>query len=298
MSVELQSFPVSFAPPFSTDVGGSPPQPKVNTGVEGSNPVNSTNSSTIQDEGMEMLMKPYSTLDEPVRETIMRDVRSVMLKLKVVMLPLDRQSTLGQLEYIGIKSSSTMVSDTPNAFNNTVGDNEFTIDGGDNENDIAEDESNMVGDNQKAIIRSLREWDLWGPLIICLALSVLLSLESTVEQASAVFATVFMLVWVGASIVTVNAQFLGGSISFFQSLCVLGYSVFPMMISALLIAVFRHTPLRYFWLDCIWVLLGFIWATRASTVFIGQYIVKERRALAVFPVFFFYIFLSWMILLI
>jgi hypothetical protein len=33
---------------------------------------------------------PLSTLDEPVRETIMRDVRSVASKLKVVMLPMDR----------------------------------------------------------------------------------------------------------------------------------------------------------------------------------------------------------------
>jgi len=36
------------------------------------------------------LFQPYSTLDEPVRETILRDVRAVVAKLKVVMLPLDR----------------------------------------------------------------------------------------------------------------------------------------------------------------------------------------------------------------
>jgi hypothetical protein len=33
---------------------------------------------------------PLSTLDEPVKETIMRDVRSVASKLKVVLLPMDR----------------------------------------------------------------------------------------------------------------------------------------------------------------------------------------------------------------
>jgi hypothetical protein len=33
---------------------------------------------------------PLSTLDEPVKETIMRDVRSVARKLKVVLLPMDR----------------------------------------------------------------------------------------------------------------------------------------------------------------------------------------------------------------
>ena len=33
---------------------------------------------------------PLSTLDEPVRETIMRDVRAVGSKLKVVLLPMDK----------------------------------------------------------------------------------------------------------------------------------------------------------------------------------------------------------------
>ena len=36
------------------------------------------------------LFAPLSTLDEPIRETIMRDVRSVASKLKVVLLPMER----------------------------------------------------------------------------------------------------------------------------------------------------------------------------------------------------------------
>ena len=36
------------------------------------------------------LTQPYSTLDEPVTETIMRDVRAVGSKLKIVLLPLDK----------------------------------------------------------------------------------------------------------------------------------------------------------------------------------------------------------------
>ena len=45
------------------------------------------------------------------------------------------------------------------------------------------------------------------------------------------------------------------------------------------------------------VITGFVWSTRASVVFMGQVIKEERRSLAVFPVFFFYTFISWMILL-
>ena len=75
--------------------------------------------------------------------------------------------------------------------------------------------------------------DLWGPLLVCLLLSSTLSFTAPSSSSSLVFAAVFVIVWCGAAMVTVNAQLLGGSISFFQSVCILGYCVFPMTISAI-----------------------------------------------------------------
>ena len=48
------------------------------------------NTGNVVNAHEEALFQPYSTLDEPVRETILRDVRAVVAKLKIVMLPLDR----------------------------------------------------------------------------------------------------------------------------------------------------------------------------------------------------------------
>lgn len=64
-------------------------------------------------------------------------------------------------------------------------------------------------------------------------LSSILSLTAPGDSASLVFAAVFVIVWVGAAAVTLNAQLLGGTISFFQSVCILGYCVFPLTLSAL-----------------------------------------------------------------
>lgn len=75
--------------------------------------------------------------------------------------------------------------------------------------------------------------DLWGPLLVCLLLSTLLSVTAPGDSASMVFAAVFVIVWFGAAAVTLNAQLLGGTISFFQSVCILGYCVFPLTLSAL-----------------------------------------------------------------
>jgi hypothetical protein len=70
-----------------------------------------------------------------------------------------------------------------------------------------------------------------------------------------------------------------------------------MTVAAVIIGVLRLTPISFVWLDILFLVLGFLWATRASSVFIASYIPKERRFLAVYPVLFFYIFLGWMILL-
>ena len=69
---------------------------------------------------------------------------------------------------------------------------------------------------------------------MCLLLSSILSATAPGDSASLVFAAVFVIVWCGAAAVTINAQLLGGTISFFQSVCILGYCVFPLTISSII----------------------------------------------------------------
>jgi hypothetical protein len=42
----------------------------------------------------DFLSRPFSTLDEPIKDTIMRDVSSVWSKLKVVLMPLKRSVSI------------------------------------------------------------------------------------------------------------------------------------------------------------------------------------------------------------
>lgn len=247
-----------------TPAWSNPNGPALDTSKAHSNDMNNDNDDN------DFLTKPFSTLDEPVMETIMRDVRSVTAKLKVVLLqkPYNQSNGTGSvnnpLEYMTVSMT----------------DDEVTQD-----------------EDQKKVLSTLRDWDLWGPLIVCLLLSILLSLRAPGQQASGVFAAVFCSMWMGSAVVTVNAKLLGGTISFFQSVCVLGYCVFPFCLSALVILLLSKTFLAHVWINIIWVMIGFVWSTRASAVFIGQFIQKERRLLAVFPVFFYYTLLGWLVLL-
>jgi len=238
---------VSNAPPAWSNPNSSP---------LASNEVHEVPSAGDDD----FLTRPYSTLDEPVMETIMRDARSVGGKLKIVLFPLSKAELL---EY----------------------------------NAVLTEEQIVQSEGQKKVLAKLRDWDLWGPLIVCLSLSILLSMRAPINQAPIVFSAVFCSMSLGSAIVTINAQLLGGAVSFFQSVCILGYCVFPFVLSALLIAMLKRTWFGHVWINFIWVFIGFIWATRASSVFIGQYIKRDRRFLAVFPVFFYYSLLGWLVLL-
>jgi protein YIPF6 len=166
-----------------------------------------------------------------------------------------------------------------------------------------------------------------------LLLSSTLSFTAPSSSASLVFAAVFVIAWCGAAMVTVNAQLLGGSISFFQSVCILGYCVFPLTISAIVCLIIGLIYKQVTLLDDISLTLTISSLSKlslsqldlfgvlevclshltlliffdslspsthpptASVVFMNQVICEERRMLAVYPVFFFYTFIAWMILL-
>ncbi len=68
----------------------------------------------------------------------------------------------------------------------------------------------------------LKDWDLWGPLSLCIFLAILLQGNSSIDENAPEFASLFALFTVGAIVVTVNTRLLSGKISFLQSICVLG----------------------------------------------------------------------------
>ena len=58
----------------------------------------------------------------------------------------------------------------------------------------------------------LKEWDLWGPLVLCTFMATVLQGSSdSVHDGGPEFAEVFVIVWIGALIVTLNSKLLGGN---------------------------------------------------------------------------------------
>lgn len=72
------------------------------------------------------------------------------------------------------------------------------------------------------------------------------------------FIIIFAIIWGGGILITLNAQFLGARIGVCQSTCLLGYCVFPILLSAIINRITgSHNP-TYGKVIC--VLLGYIWS--------------------------------------
>lgn len=141
-----------------------------------------------------------------------------------------------------------------------------------------------------------------GPLIFCLLLSLLLSMTASAEQKTMVFSGVFALVWIGEAVVTMQIKLLGGNMyisssffslesanvcdsSFFQSVCIIGYTLFPLVIASLLSAVHLPPIAR---VPVYLILIA--WSLAAGVSILGgSGVVKNRVGIAVYPLFVFYI---------
>ena len=57
--------------------------------------------------------------------------------------------------------------------------------------------------------RELKNWDMWGPFVICILLSLALYFKDKDRSAHSIFSTVFFLSSMGAFTITLNARLLG-----------------------------------------------------------------------------------------
>eukprot|EP00891_Asterochloris_glomerata_P006263 jgi/Astpho2/6263/Aster-03663 len=137
---------------------------------------------------------------------------------------------------------------------------------------------------------ALRNWDLWGPMTFTLVLAITLSVGS--QHAANVFSMVFGVISLGAIVLTLNVVLLGGNIGFFQSMCLLGYCIFPLDIAAIITVWVTNIIARY-----VVVVVALIWSSWASVPFIGGSVSPARRALAVFPLLLLYTFIAWLALM-
>jgi hypothetical protein len=135
----------------------------------------------------------------------------------------------------------------------------------------------------------IRQWDLWGPLLLNIILALTLTLNT--KEKGQITSLIFIIFWVGGAIIFLNNHFLGVKASIFQMFCLLGYCLFPLNIAAIIVTLFNFFELVRF----IIVGVACLWSIYSSSDYLRIITTNEQRYLVLYPCILFYLYIAWLV---
>ena len=144
-------------------------------------------------------------------------------------------------------------------------------------------------------VKELRDWDLFGPLLISLALTIIMIFKGSLSNSNYIFAANFLLLIFGSFLITVNAKLVGVKFSVFFYISALGYSLAPFIIAALCNLLIGKivTRIGIFFITA----FCYLWAIKSVGVFFELTLKPTRKYLVMYPIFLYYLFFAWFIIL-
>ena len=135
----------------------------------------------------------------------------------------------------------------------------------------------------------IKQWDLWGPLLLIIFLACTLAVNSSDKSQTIVL--IFLIFWLGSFLVFLNAHLLGVKTSIFQIFCLLGYCLFPLNVSAFILSFTKFFDLARF------IIIGIscFWSLYSISSFLKNLSMPEQRYLVLYPSILLYIYISWFI---
>ena len=135
----------------------------------------------------------------------------------------------------------------------------------------------------------IRQWDLWGPLLLNMILALTLSFNT--KEKSQMTTLIFVIFWLGGVVLYLNANFLGVKASIFQMLCLLGYCLFPLNLSAIIVTIFNFNDI----IRLIIVMASLCWSIYSSSDYLKAISNQNQRYLVLYPCILFYLYIAWFI---
>ena len=137
--------------------------------------------------------------------------------------------------------------------------------------------------------KHIREWDLWGPLLFITFLSFTLSIKA--ENKSNIIVLIFSFFWIGSVIVFINGKLLDSKIKLFPIICLLGYCLFPLNISAFIMLISNFYEIIRF----IIIVITYLWSLFSIERYLNGSCIPEQKLLVFYPIVLLFSFISWFI---
>lgn len=120
-----------------------------------------------------------------------------------------------------------------------------------------------------------------------------------IQLDSTTFMVLLFAVFMGGIIVTFNIKILGGKISYFQSVSILGYCICPIFIALIILQVLKFFQINNSLLRLIFIVVATVWAilgkyviNLAARSFIGVNLPEHKKFVGLYPIIVFYFFIA------
>ena len=140
--------------------------------------------------------------------------------------------------------------------------------------------------------KHIQQWDLWGPLLFVTFLSCTLAINS--KDKSHTIISIFAIFWIGNLLVYINGNLLNSNIKFFQTICLLGYCLFPLNISALILSITNFYEI----IRVTIVLITLVWSLFSVKQYFKSLTNDDQSMLVFYPAILLFLFISWFILVV
>ena len=144
---------------------------------------------------------------------------------------------------------------------------------------------------------------MWGPLCITLFTASLCA-SSTQGSSEEAFTNLFIGMWIGPLVITVNANLLGAKLYIFinqrpilQSLCFIIYCSAPIGALAFLVFI-MNMVIGSFFVNLIIAVCALLFTLRSNEAYFRSLVTGERQMLNLYPVLLFYVFICLFIAMI
>ena len=135
----------------------------------------------------------------------------------------------------------------------------------------------------------IRQWDLWGPLLLNIILACTLALNT--KEKGQITSLIFIIFWMGGVAIYLNNYFLEVKASIFQIFCLLGYCLFPLNLAAIIVTIIHWNDIFRF------IIVGItcFWSVYSSSDYLKAITTQDKRYLVLYPCILFYLYISWFI---
>ena len=123
--------------------------------------------------------------------------------------------------------------------------------------------------------------DFWGPLAVVLFFS-LVSLYGQFHVVSWIITMWF----IGSLVIFLLARVLGADVTYSQSLGVIGYSLLPLAVTALLLSLVKSL----YFVSATLRMIGVLWASFSAATLLASEELKHKKVLIIYPIFLLYVY--------